>query len=270
MIEFIAYIDEAGDEGFGKLKAAAGVGGQSRWLALGACIVRAADDGKLPKWRDEIIARFPRAKKRDLHFRDLSHDQRLFVCQEIAKRPIAAAITLSHKVTIPGGKWERVFKQKGYLYNYLIRWLLERVTVECHRYAKGQPCRLKLVFSRRGGTDYHSMRTYLENVRDGREMVTPVKKGRWEIIDYENIVVEDHARWAGLQFADCITSAFFTGLEPNPYGNYEPRYAQALKARLFNRGGYCLNWGLTPVPSLHACKCDGEQSAFFEFFRPEK
>jgi len=38
MKEYVAYIDEAGDEGFGKL-AAGPVGGQSRWLVLGACIV---------------------------------------------------------------------------------------------------------------------------------------------------------------------------------------------------------------------------------------
>src|SRR5690606_10268577 len=111
MREFIAYIDEAGDEGFGKLKGTPSVGGQSRWLMIGACVARGQDDPKLSKWRDDILAQFPKSKKRDLHFRDLNHDQRLFVSQQIGKHPLGVAVTCSHKVTIPGSSWAGVFKQ---------------------------------------------------------------------------------------------------------------------------------------------------------------
>src|SRR5688500_3583465 len=100
MAHLIAYIDEAGDEGFGKLKEAKGNGGQTRWLAIGACIVAASNDAKLPGWRDAILSRFP-GKKRDLHFRDLNHHQKVVACQEIAKLPVGAAITFSNKTTIP-------------------------------------------------------------------------------------------------------------------------------------------------------------------------
>ena len=51
----VVYIDEAGDEGFGKLKSKI-KSGQSQWLLVGAVIVRREDDLKLPKWRDEILA----------------------------------------------------------------------------------------------------------------------------------------------------------------------------------------------------------------------
>jgi hypothetical protein len=57
MKEYVAYIDEAGDEGFGKL-AAGPVGGQSRWLVLGACIVSRENDLRLPALRDQIVTRF--------------------------------------------------------------------------------------------------------------------------------------------------------------------------------------------------------------------
>ena len=46
---------------------------------------------------------------------------------------IGLSLAMSHKVTIPGTKWEAVFKQKNYLYNYLLRWLLERVSDVCFR-----------------------------------------------------------------------------------------------------------------------------------------
>lgn len=130
MANFIAYIDEAGDEGFGKLRDANVNGGQSRWLLIGACLVQAADDAKLPAWRDAILGKLP-GKRRDLHFRDLKHDQKVFVSQEIGKLPVGAAVTFSHKITLPGSQWEKTFQRKGYLYNYLVRWLLERLTFDC-------------------------------------------------------------------------------------------------------------------------------------------
>jgi hypothetical protein len=96
MPDFIAYIDEAGDEGFGKLKSSPAGGGQSRWLMIGACIVTAEHDAKLASWRNAIVTKLKHGRL-DLHFRDLNHNQRVMVSEEIAKLPVAAALTLSHK-----------------------------------------------------------------------------------------------------------------------------------------------------------------------------
>ena len=265
MADFIAYIDEAGDEGFGKLKTADGNGGQSRWLLIGACLVGAEDDHKLPALRDAILKRLP-GNRRDLHFRDLNHDQRVFVAQEIGKMPVGAAVTFSHKATLPGSKWEPVFRQKGYLYNYLVRWLLERLTLECCPLPGEGTNTLRLVFSRRGGTDYATMRDYLILMRDGRELMQPVRSIRWEVLDVNNIAVEAHKKWAGLQIADCITSAFFQAVETNPYGNVETRYAEELRPRLIRRGANAVNHGVTPVPSLYAAKCSDETYRWFSSF----
>lgn len=266
MTTFIAYIDEAGDEGFGKLKEPGRPGGQSHWLAIGGCIVPTEHDKRLPKLRDEIIGRFPRRISRDLHFRNLNHDQKVVACQAIGNFPLGAAVALSHKVTIPGTKYAAVFKQKGYLYNYLVRWLLERVTAACAAEKDRQPCSLRLVFSRRGGTDYHSMRDYLRLMRDGRELVRPVRSINWNVLNIEDLVVEDHSRWAGLQIADCITSAVWAGLEPNAYGNTEPRYAELLRPRFLNTRGNALNDGIVPVPSWHAAQPNEAQRAFLLSF----
>lgn len=266
MRHFTAYIDEAGDEGFGKL-AAGRVGGQSRWLVLGACLVSRENDLQLPRWRDEIVARFPNRKLRDLHFRDLRHEQKVVVCQEIAKLPVGACLALSHKVTIPGSAFEATFKRKGYLYNYLVRWLLERATASCRKAARGDPASLKLVFSRRGGTNYQTMMEYLRLMRDGRELLPPARSIDWSILDIDKIVVENHSKWAGLQIADCVTSAFFAGVEPNAYGNSEPTYAQLLKGRLLKANGSYLNAGVTAVPSMAKSALTPAQQAFFESFR---
>jgi hypothetical protein len=264
--DYTAYIDEAGDEGFGKL-AAGPVGGQSRWLNIGACIVSRENDLKLPAWRDAILAKFPKKQNRDLHFRKLNHAQKIVVCQDIAKLPIGICITLSHKATIPGSKWEATFKKKGYLYNFLIRWLLERITEVCRREARGEAASLKVIFSRRSSTDYQIMRDYLILMRDGMEVMKPVRSIDWRLLDIDNIAVENHSKWAGLQIADCATTALFLAVEPNVYGNYEPAYAQLLKPRLIrSKTGHILNCGLTPVPAFHKCRADAEQTAFFRSF----
>lgn len=267
MRQYTAYIDEAGDEGFGKL-AAGPSGGQSRWLILGACIVSRENDLKMPAWRDKILSRFPAKKARDLHFRDLKHDQKVVVCQELAKLPIGAVLTMSHKVTIPGSEFEHALSKKRYLYNYLLRWLLERITLKCKQVAAPGQASLRLVFSRRGGTDYASMRSYLKLIRDGRELIKkPVRSIQWTVLDLDMIFVENHNKWAGLQLSDCITSAFFNAVEPNVYGNYEPSYANLLKGNLLTTKGVALNCGITPVPSMSRSALDDEQSLFFDGFR---
>lgn len=263
MADVIAYIDEAGDEGFGKLRDPEAAGGQSRWLLLGACLVMADDDAKIPEWRDQIITRLQKSW-RNVHFCDLGHDQRVVACQEIAKLPVGAAVTLSHKVTIPGTQWASIFKKKGFLYNYMVRWLLERITSEVATISP--TARVKLVFSKRGGTDYHSMRDYLILMRDGLERKPPVRTIVWRTLDVDQIEVENHSKRAGLQLADCITSAFYAAVEPNRFGNYETRYADLLRGNVIHKKGNALNHGVAPVPHWAKCAADEAQLAFFKSF----
>ena len=63
MKHYTAYVDEAGDEGFGKLAGPA-QGGQSRWLVIGACVVEREYDLEMPAWRDSGGM----ASSRDSHF----------------------------------------------------------------------------------------------------------------------------------------------------------------------------------------------------------
>ncbi len=265
----VAYVDEAGDEGFGKLRNP-DQGGQSNWLLLGAAIVRQSDDLSLPAWRNNILNRLNRQTRRDLHFKDLKHDQRVVASQELANNPIFSCVTFSHKITLPGTRWAVIFKQPGYLYNYMTRWLLERITTFCASDAAEQGlqcCNLKVVFSRRGGTNYQAMRGYMELMRDGRELIRPVRSIDWAVLDPANIVVENHSKWAGLQLADVVTSSFFAAVEPNRYGNFELSYADNLRNTVLRHGnGNALNYGITPVPSLGGCQANVDQRSFFESF----
>jgi len=262
-MDFVAYIDEAGDDGFSML-ASGQPTGQSQWLILGAYLVTAENDRLLPQWRNAILAKFPRRQSSELHFNELKHEQKVAVSSAIAELPGHIALTISNKATLPGSRYERIFSQKGYLYNYLVRWLLERLTAHCRRLAGvNSRCSLRVVFSKRKGMNYQAMREYLILMRDGRELMPPVRSIDWTVLNIDAVEVENHSKRAGLQLADCATSAFFAGLEPNGYGFNEPRYGVSLRSKLLRQNGEALNCGLTPVPNIAASRPNADQQAFF-------
>jgi hypothetical protein len=263
-LRFVAYIDEAGDEGLGKLKSDSPTG-QSKWLLIGGIIVREDNDRELPRWRDEILAKFPERKTPLLHFRNLNHAQKVAVCDYFSTKQFGICCVCSNKITlVDKPKWYQLFKQKGHLYNYLTRYLLERITASLRTVAdqSGQKVELRVIFSRRPNTDYQSMREYLLLMRDGRERIRPVRSIDWSVFSPENIKVENHKLWAGLQLADIATSATASGLEPNMYGHYESRYALLLAKRYLATRKSIINCGLTLLPPLATCPLDPAQRQF--------
>lgn len=261
-IHFTAYIDEAGDEGIGKLRQSK-VGGQSKWFIVGGIVVRQQNDVLLPKWRDEVLSLFPKRQSRVLHFRELNHVQKVATCDLLSHKRFGIIAVCSNKVTLTATEaLQKRYSTKGFLYNYLTRFLLERLThaVSLIAEKEGETATLNVIFSRRANTDYESMKDYLCLMRDGREKMPPVRSISWQVFDPVNIKVENHSRWAGLQIADICTSATAAGLEPNGYGHYEPRYAMQLSQRFVAIRGSRTDWGLTVVP--RTCPMDNEQRRF--------
>ena len=48
----------------------------------------------------------------------------------------------------------------------------------------------------------------------------------------------------GLQIADAVASSFYYGVQVNPYGFNEPRYAQMLKPVVYRHKKQALGYGL--------------------------
>ena len=127
-LQFVAYIDEAGDEGLGKLTPIPSAA-QSKWLTIGGILVREENDRDLPAWRDEIMGKFPAKRRRDLHFRTLNRAQKVSATEYLADKQFGICCVCSNKITLcDDGALFRRFTQKGHLYNYLTRYLLERLT----------------------------------------------------------------------------------------------------------------------------------------------
>jgi Protein of unknown function (DUF3800) len=264
--EFIAYIDESGDEGLGKLRVE-GPTGQSKWLALGAAVVSLENDRSMPAWRNEVLDLFPFKRRQDLHFRNLNHDQAVATCHHLATKPIGICVVASNKITLLDSEKLDVFKKPQHLYNYLVRFLLERVTTSVVKALKRgnlDKGRLHLVFSRRSNTDYKSMKEYLELMRDGKELFRPVRSVLWDVLDLNDLRVQNHANRAGLQIADVVTSATTRALEPNIYGYCESRYALSLKQRYIKHDGKIENCGLTIIPPRNKNPLTEEQKIFLD------
>lgn len=216
--------------------------------------------------RDSILTAMGRTKKkREIHFRNLSHEQKVFACSEISRMPIRTAVVMSNKATIPEHPRKDLFSEKNTLYWYLTKYLVERISHCCAQLrpkvteGNGQA---KLVFSKRGNMNYRDFQDYLEKVKDGNTKYPEFNSINWNIIDIAAIEARDHSTRAGLQIADCIASAFFTAVEPNYYGMTERRYADQLRKIVYHRNGKRIGNGLKYVPSLDQMKLSEEQTEF--------
>jgi len=264
---YIAYIDESGDDGLKNFRSP-GQGGSTHWLVISCCITRYVYDLELVRRRDEIGKLMPTRKKRDIHFRELSHSQKLMACQKIAEFPIRSISILSNKTTIADG----TYKNPNQLYHYLTRYLIERISWFCRDMRPHVPegnGKVKIVFSRRGGMNYKDFQDYLRKLEtmnaDGLD-----NQIYWPVIDIDAVEAKDHSTRAGLQIADCISSAFRTAVDADEFGNFEDRYAKSLKANTYNRKGKYLSYGIKPIPPLDKMTLIREQTEFFDYFNDKK
>ena len=111
---YVIYIDEAGDDGLGKLRTDRS--GQSRWFCVGALIIKAENDPLSVRWRDSIVSEFTNFQGRDLHFKNLNHDKRRFACSVLGSKPCRFGVAMSNKRTLLELPSDRInnYKRKKY------------------------------------------------------------------------------------------------------------------------------------------------------------
>ncbi|WP_054303834.1 DUF3800 domain-containing protein [Gemmobacter sp. LW-1] len=259
---YVAYIDESGDDGLGKYREPGGRGGASPWLVISACIFRATHQLDAVTWRDEISSRMPEKKSRTLHFKDLSHGQKVVAAQVIGNKPLRTVSILAAKRPIPDG----IYTQKNQLYFYLTRYLIERISWLCRDMRPRAPegdGRVKITFSRRGGMSYEDFRAYLTRLQGASSDDVRI---HWPVIDISAVDAQDHSKLASLQIADAVASSFAAAVEPDIYGNCETRYSELLRGVTYNHKGKFLSYGLKSVPTLDRCLLSAEQQKIFDMF----
>lgn len=230
--QFNVYIDESGDEGF-TIKNGRWV--SSHWLVVGAFIVRKSNDLTVSRSVNKIKGKFGFPQNRPLHFTNLEHRKRKYVIKTISEGGLfrCTFVAIDKKALV----YSSFLRKKGYLYNYAIRHLLERVTwlVDDH---DGEA---NLIFENRSNTSYEDLEAYIRMLEIDDD--TQIRKN---VIKTFNAV--NKAQSKNLQIADAVTSALFQALEIDQYGMHEDSYIRYLTPFIYHRNKNYSSYGLKFLP----------------------
>ena len=250
-MSFIIYIDESGDEGFSEKS--------SRWFGMSCVVVKKESDLSLVVHRNTIINKISRNKKnplRSIHFSDLKHEQRKFICNYIVdnKLPVRAINVVINKDNIPEQTRANYRKDKNIFYWYTARLLLERISWLIKDYKSENSGFPKIIFSNRRQSKVKDFICYLYHLKTKNH-----SKIDWDIfkIDENHIKSIPHNKMAGLQFADCFATAFRKYVfETNSLGGVETSYAKILKPFVYNKNGNYKSYGYKILGETSKCQKD--------------
>ncbi|MCL4476242.1 MAG: DUF3800 domain-containing protein [Nitrospirae bacterium] len=238
-LSFRVYVDESGDEGFVFHPDGSG---SSRWLVLAAAVIRKKNDLSLVRTLEDVRALLGKAPRKELHFRDLKHEQRVPYIKHVASAPIKTVSVLIHKPSMRDP--EKFQSEKFLLYRYASRFLLERVSWLCrdkHNPGEGNG-KADIVFSNRSIMSYQELTGYLQTLKTKSDPLDV--RIDWNVIDPERVSAVDHSRLAGLQIADAVASSFFFAVNVNRYGEVEGKYSRFLLPTCYRHRGVALGYGL--------------------------
>lgn len=156
-VGYIAYIDEAGDDGLQRVRPS-DPGAASEWLVISCLLVRAERDREVLPWLKTLIASFNQHQMTHLHFRQLREDQKMVAAEFIAGLPVRLFAVISNKRNMKGYKnlvaAQAKIKVTAWFYVWLSRILIERVTEYCYRRTYSDYSEMRSVrfeFASRGG-----------------------------------------------------------------------------------------------------------------------
>jgi hypothetical protein len=111
--------------------------------------------------------------------------------------------------------------------------------------------------------NYEDFQGYVQHMKDAHD---PEIKIHWPVIDIPGIDARDHGERFGLQLSDLAVSGLTAALEPDFYGNVEPRFARSLKSRVYQRNGNYMSYGTKMYPGAAALELSEQQQEFVTIF----
>lgn len=225
---FNAYIDEAGDEGWKRLgERAKGADASSEWLILVGVLILEEQDTERTRAIDRLRREISRKPGRgeppkSLHWRDLrnDHSKKRRAIRLLAEEPLWFSAVALYKPLLEGKA--PGLRKKGYLYNYAVRFLVERLSWFAAPYR-----RVNLLFEDRASTEYGPLIRYIDSIQaDPNCSIEP---------DTIGDVRPVNASTKGAQLADYYVGAAAEALEPDRHGMLEPQYLLGLRRQLFRR-----------------------------------
>lgn len=232
-MDFNAYVDEAGDEGFKFAK------GSSRWFILAGIVVPRVDDLKASHVIDDVKAMLgTRDLLKPLHWRSLKHRQKLAWIKKVAATSSMKLIVVALDKTRLKEDTPLAIHPRMYL--YLCRYLLERISWFVRDAARDQNS-VNIFFANRSSISYTNLEKYIESVCISEESrIASDVLGR--------IVPQQIHQKKLLQVADAVASSAYEALNPDQYGNTDPNYFINLIPLLYRRNDNLLSYGLKLLP----------------------
>mgnify|MGYP002623721657 CR=1 FL=1 len=245
---FIAYIDESGDIGINLDKS-----GSSEWFGIAAFIIPADKDLSLVQYKKQIVEKC-KLRTKDIHMKEIyNEDKRRFIAQEVGHIPESkCVVVLSNKTSLYK---KNIFHTKDSYYQYMSRYLLERITCccsQCKTKSHKEKGKVKIIFATRGGMNYDKLKKYLYTLRDSPNVNKKINSQKlpkidWNVIDIEEVQNIPAEKRAGLQFADVLSYSFFKAANKNEYGMVNPGYCLFFKQNMYDCGGRVWHNGVTIV-----------------------
>lgn len=234
------YVDESGDRGLSAKS--------DKHFVVSAVIVADSDESLVRSELGATRGALGRAPGHVLHFRKLSHSQRLKSVQDLATFSIATTTNvIVHKDLLgqpmPAGNMAYIAKPDP-MYLWALRLLLERISWFCDEH--GGEAIVTFAHVR------HFQARKLHDYRRALELTSGVQI-RWPVFDRHPFRIASPNHVELLQAADIAASAVFKAVEPDDYGNREPRYLAELTPVLYRRGtANVTSYGLKVFPSAQA------------------
>lgn len=213
--DLVAYIDEAGDEGFSLTS--------SKWFLAG-CIVMEYDQFQTAKNNLDTFQKDIGRKWENIHFKDLPHNRRKDMCAYIAKSKYTFISSCFSKFQLNDD--EKYLCSYPSMYFVAIKNLVERVSWHTAQSGHG---RVHIMIANRNKVKAEDLRNYL---------FIASKKALKNLTYFDklgNIVIGNQSEY-GIKIADCVASSMFQLLEPQGVANMGERtfYDICIKGRFYN------------------------------------
>lgn len=275
-VGYVAYIDEAGDDGLYSPMRPDNPCGASEWMAMSAIVVRIGND-KTVDWVKRIIGSLGQHQLAHLHFRTLKEDKKTFVCSAVADLPIRCFTVLSNKRNMRNYRNLAAEKAKvnstAWFFCWLSRLLLERVTDYCERRTQkdyGEIRSLRVELSDRGGVKIDDVKKYYQYLADQSRLGMlhlDLREPSWTVVDVEQMFIYPNRMRAGLQLADVVSSAFHQAVERTPDGRVRPQFAKLLRPRVcVDEKGERFGYGLKVMPTWIGSRLPADQRDIINFY----
>lgn len=280
--EYVALIDESGEPGLRAVKPI-DPNGSSEWLIVGATVFARAREAEAHAWANDLQAIGGNRHAQQIHFAHLPQEKQKIVCQKMATYPLRVFVAVSNKKNMKGHKnpfAERVSQSLlgklpnyRWLYYWMTRVLLEKVTrwVEAKSIQEyGEPKKLKIIFSQRGGISYEEVGLYYDVLREHDFMGTQTVNFdaiTWSVMDRDLLVAFPANSRPDLSLPDIAASAFFAACDKHDRNAAPfPAPAKLLKPRVAKGPKTWAGFGVKLMPSSRRIKLDADQTEIFRFY----